>query len=327
MTLSVHDLVACYPGQARRALGGVTFEAPAGATLAIVGPSGAGKTTLLRIVAGLVRAQHGDVRLDGISLARLPPQERRAALVFQDDALLPAMTVRENLRFATSRASLRPVERDARIDAATAALHVPARALERHPGRLSGGERQRVAIARALLSDPRVLLLDEPLAHLDPSLRRSVRNEIAGVHQRFAGPVLYVTHDHEDALSVGDRLAVLIAGRVEDFGEPQRVYDSPGNLTVARFLGARPMNLFEHNGMVVGIRPERVRVAEGSLSGRIARRETTGADVFFDVETERGCIVARTPAGSDLRPGDEIALELPERWMRRFDRATGEARA
>ena len=137
-------------------------------------------------------------------------------------------------------------------------MHVAER-LERRPRQLSGGERQRASIARALLSEPSVLLLDEPLAHLDPSLRRSVRDEIIGVRQRFAGPVLYVTHDHVDAMSVGDRLAVLIDGRLEDIGEPQRVYDAPRTVAVARFLGERPMNFFDEESALVGIRPERVR--------------------------------------------------------------------
>ncbi|MGA8386015.1 MAG: ABC transporter ATP-binding protein, partial [Candidatus Cybelea sp.] len=237
MCLSTHALVACYPRHARPALDCVSLEVSRGTTLAIVGPSGAGKTTLLRVIAGLLRASSGDVRMDGTSIAALAPQERRAALVFQDDALFDNMTVRENLRFALRRNGGAP---EVRVTELASSLHVAER-LERRPRQLSGGERQRASIARALLSEPSVLLLDEPLAHLDPSLRRSVRDEIIGVRQRFAGPVLYVTHDHVDAMSVGDRLAVLIDGRLEDIGEPQRVYDAPRTLAVARFLGERPM--------------------------------------------------------------------------------------
>ncbi|HEY1883743.1 MAG TPA: ABC transporter ATP-binding protein [Candidatus Cybelea sp.] len=321
MALSLRELVACYPGQKRRALDKISFDVEDKATLAIVGPSGAGKTTLLRIVAGLHDPSGGDVCIDDVSQLGLPPQERRAALVFQDDALFANMTVRQNLRFAARDFE----QRDARVTAAAQALHVGDR-LERRPNQLSGGERQRASIARALLSDPAVLLLDEPLAHLDPSLRRSVRDEILGVHERFGGPVLYVTHDHVDAMSVGDRLAVLIGGRLEDIGEPQRVYDAPRTTSVARFLGERPMNLFEHDGALAGIRAERVRLApEGALDGRVARRERTGADLYLEVETARGSIVARVPGDDCTQPGDRVALDLPAAWIRHFD-ANGAAR-
>jgi ABC-type sugar transport system ATPase subunit len=322
--LSIVALVASYPGHKRRALDRVSIEVADGTTLAVVGPSGAGKTTLLRVVAGLVRPSEGDVRLGNVSIARLPPQERRAALVFQDDALLRNMTVRENLRFALRRGAL---ARDERVTALAAALHVT-EPLERRPRQLSGGERQRASIARALLSEPAVLLLDEPLAHLDPSLRRSVRDEIVGVRQRFGGPVLYVTHDHADAMSVGDQLAVLIEGRLEDAGEPQRVYDTPRSVSVARFLGERPMNLFDAGGTLLGIRPERVAIsAEGALPGRITRRETTGADAYLEIQTAQGVLVARVPGSESTAVGDAVNLDLPARWLRRFDAVTGLALA
>jgi len=323
MCLSTHALVAYYPRHARRALDCVSLEVSRGTTLAIVGPSGAGKTTLLRVIAGLLSPSSGDVCMDGLSIAALAPQERRAALVFQDDALFDNMTVRENLRFALRRNGN---PSDVRVTELASALHVAER-LERRPRQLSGGERQRASIARALLSEPSVLLLDEPLAHLDPSLRRSVRDEIIGVRQRFAGPVLYVTHDHVDAMSVGDRLAVLIDGRLEDVGEPQRVYDAPRTIAVARFLGERPMNFFDDESALVGIRPERVRLcAQGAFPGRVTRRETTGADVYLEVQTDRGKIVARAPATDGARPGELVILDLPAQWLRRFTPETGAAR-
>lgn len=322
MGLSTHDLVASYPGQKRHALDRISIDVAGGTTLAIVGPSGAGKTTLLRVIAGLLRPKSGDVRLDGASIAELPPQERRAALVFQDDALFANMTIRKNLRFALRGNGAAP---DERVAALAGALHVGER-LERRPRQLSGGERQRASIARALLSEPAVLLLDEPLAHLDPSLRLSVRDEIVGVRERFAGPVLYVTHDHVDAMSVGELLAVLIDGRLEDFGEPQRVYDAPRTVAVARFLGERPMNLFSDGTRLVGIRPERIAIAPGgAFAGRVTRRETTGADVYLEVQTDRGKLVARATADEGARPGDPVRFDLPAQWLRRFDATTGSA--
>jgi ABC-type sugar transport system ATPase subunit len=316
MTLSARDLTALYPGRSRAAVSSVSFDVAGGTTLAIVGPSGAGKTTLLRAIAGLLRLRAGDVLLDGRSLGRLTPQQRRIALVFQDDALFANMTVRDNLRFAVRDAAQRG---GGRIVAMAAALHV-GDYLDKRPRRLSGGERQRAAIARALLSEPAALLLDEPLAHLDPSLRRSVRDEIAGVHQRFAGPMLYVTHDHVDAMSVGDVLAVMIDGHLEDIGEPQRVYDTPRSVAVARFLGERPMNLFTRDGTTLGIRPERIEVvSNGVVSGRVLRREPTGADAYLDVQTGYGTLSVRVPASHYARAGDDVQLELPAHWLCRFE--------
>ncbi len=319
--LSTTELTFHFGDEARRALDRVSLEVPQGTTLAVVGPSGAGKTTLLRVVAGLLRARSGDVRLDGRSVAGEPPQRRRIALVAQDDALFANMSVRENLRFALRHRQ----GTDEHLAATAAALHV-AKHLDRRPRQLSGGERQRASIARALLSDPLALLLDEPLAHLDPALRRSVRDEVIGVRQRFTGPILYVTHDHAEAMGVGDLLAVLVNGRIEDVGEPQRVYDSPRSLVVARFLGERPMNLFEDRGTIAGIRPERIRLRpDGTLSGSVVRRESTGADAFLEVETGRGRLAVRVPASEPARVGDRIALDLPAESVRRFDPQTGRA--
>ena len=321
--LSTVELCFRYANSARPALERVTLDVPGATTLAVVGPSGAGKTTLLRVIAGLMRAQSGDVRLDGESIAHRPPQARRIALVAQDDALFAHMSVRENLRFALRGRD----ERDARIHTAAQTVQVQSK-LDRRPRQLSGGERQRASIARALLSDPAVLLLDEPLAHVDPSLRRSVRDAVIGVQQSFAGPILYVTHDHVEAMTVGDRLAVLVDGRVEDAGEPQRVFDAPRTLAVARFLGERPMNLFEQNGAIVGIRPERIAVCEnGGLPGRVVRRESAGADAYLEVDTDRGRLTVRIPAATPLHAGDGVALDLPADALRRFDRATGLALA
>jgi ABC-type sugar transport system ATPase subunit len=319
--LSTHELTVRYARRLNPPLDRVSIEVAPGTTLAVVGPSGAGKTTLLRAIAGLLPVR-GDIRLDGNSIVDLPPQERRIALLFQDDALFPTMTVRQNLQFALRHRSR---TNDMVLTETATALHF-ARHLDRRPRELSGGERQRASLARALLSDPVVLLLDEPLAHLDPSLRRSVRDEVIGVRERFAGPILYVTHDHVEALSVGDELAVLIDGRIQDTGAPQRVYDSPATIAVARFLGERPMNLLPDQNAIVGIRPEFVRfAADGALRGRIVRRETTGADAYLDVETERGTIVVRTSASSDERPGQLVTLEFRPQFTRHFDRTTGTA--
>ena len=320
--LTAEELVASYPGSASRALDGASIDVPNGRTLAIVGPSGAGKSTLLRVIAGLMRPRSGDVRLYGKSVVNVSPQERRVAMVFQDDALFGNMTIWKNLHFAIRE---RRVDDDARVTATAQALHVGDK-LRQRPRELSGGERQRASIARALLSDPVALLLDEPLAHLDPPLRRSVRDEVIGVRQRFAGPIVYVTHDHAEAMNVGDELAVLVDGRIEDSGDPRRVYDSPGTVAVARFLGDRPMNLFDEGTYVIGIRPEHVRIdGAGELRGRITRRESTGADAYLSVETERGEVVVRVSDQTAYAAGETTALDFPSQFVRRFRRKTGEA--
>ncbi len=317
--LGAHDLVASY-GR-RLALDHVSISVEPGRTLAVVGPSGAGKTTLLRVIAGLLRPRSGDVTLAGRSIVHAPPQQRRIALVFQDDALFNNMTVRANLRFGLR--SNGPASGAAVRETATA-LHV-AGVLDRRPRELSGGERQRASMARALLSDPLVLLMDEPLAHLDPSLRRTVRDEVVGLRERFPGPIVYVTHDHAEAMSICDELAVLIDGRIEDAGEPAAVFDRPRTTAVARFLGDRPMNVLDGDPLL-GIRPEHVRVvADAELRGRVTRREPTGADAYVVVETPHGAITARVPANLAVRAGDDVGLEFPTEFVRTFDRASGVA--
>ena len=322
--LAVEDIAVTYadPHRPHRALDSVGFSVEPHQTLAIVGPSGAGKTTLLRAIAGLLAPVRGDVKLDGISILRRAPQERRIALVFQDDALFATMNVRENLRFA-----LRRDAGPARIEEAARTLHVSAH-LARRPRDLSGGERQRVALARALLSDPLVLLLDEPLAHLDPALRATVRDGLRDLRERFEGPMIYVTHDHAEAMMVGDMLGVLIDGRLEDYGEPQRVYDAPANLRVAACLGMpATMNLLDGEcETIVGIRPEHVRIAsDASLRGRVERCESVGSDIFLRVRTPRGVIAARVPAGNAYRIGEEVGLDIPDAHTRKYDAKSGEA--
>lgn len=293
---------------------------PANQTLAIVGPSGAGKSTLLRLVAGLLAPQRGELSLYGRALNGVPARERRIALVFQDDALFATMSVRENLRFALRRRE----ERD-RLEEVARTLHVEAH-LDSMPRRLSGGERQRAALARALLSSPRALLLDEPLAHLDPSLRARVRGALRDLRERFDGPILYVTHDHAEAMMIGSLLGVLVDGRLEDVGPPRRVYESPANLRAAAALGVPSMNLFRDGAWMIGIRPEHVRiVADAPLRGRVELQESAGDVAFVTVGTERGRIVAQTRGATEYARDDDVALAWEPQHVRRFDPSSGEA--
>jgi ABC-type sugar transport system ATPase subunit len=323
--LAVRSLAKTFKDRKRSrvALDGVSLDVEPGRTFAIVGPSGAGKSTLLRTIAGLERADSGDVRVGDCSVIGFAPQDRRIAMVFQNDALVPQMTVSENLRFAARGPFMQ-----GRIAETAEALHVEEH-MHRRPGELSGGERQRVAIGRALLSDPLVLLLDEPLAHLDPPLRVRIRDEVVHLRARFSGPIVYVTHDHAEAMAVADELAVMIDGRLEQSGDPQSVYDAPRNLRVARFLGAPPMNLLDGVGtmlgfgdVVIGIRPEHVSIGhDGDLRGAIVRRESVGADVFLHVSTDSGPVIARVASEFAARDEGRVGLRLRRDKILRYDRA------
>ena len=327
MTLRAHDLRVTYDGRSLPALAGVGLEVAPARTLAVVGPSGAGKSTLLRALAGLVRTSSGRIEVAGRALEGLPPQARRIALVFAEPALPEHLTVRANLALVVrSRSHARE-----RIEETAAYLDI-ARHLEHRPSALSTGERQRVAIARALLSEPDVLLLDEPLATLDPALRGRVREELLHVRERFAGPIVLVTHDHTDAMAVADELAVLLDGRIEDCGDPQRVYDAPATARAAALLGARPMNVLpgplfgERPDVLVGLRPERVRVGAGERVATVRRIERTGADGYLHVDLDGHALVARVDARDLPSVGAAIRFAYDERDLKRFDAASGAAR-
>lgn len=304
MPLATHGLAVRYPHAAADALAPADLRVESAHTLAIVGPSGAGKTTLLRAIAGLVRAQ-GVVKLDErVFRGGDPPRERRIAMVFQHDPLVATMTVRENLRFAArDGASVDDIARRFGI----------AEHLSRRPHDISGGERSRAAFARAVLSGARALLLDEPFAHLDPPLRADMLRWMRALRDTFRGPILYVTHDHRDALAAGDRVAVLIGGRIVDVGEPARVYHRPASLAAAQFFGERPMNVldgraFDRPGLRAAFRAEAVRIAADGWRARVLERTYTGSDAYLLVGTDHGEIVMRVPASFSVENELRIAV-------------------
>ena len=317
------ELIARDLQKARR-LQGVSFSVFNAETLVVLGPSGAGKTTLLRIIAGLETADSGTLQLSGSDLLSLAAPQRRVAMVSQDDALFPHMTVYENLSFPLRIRAARAAEIDKRVRSIAAALNIDGH-LPYRPARLSGGERQRAALARAVLSEPRVLLLDEPLAHLDPQLRVHIRREFMRFRSAFSAPAIHVTHDHLEALSIGQRVAIMIDGRIVQIGEPSSVYDWPASVEVARFLGSPPMNLLNGDMEIIGIRPEHVRIDPGALvRGFVTSRESSGADVFAHVRTARGDLIVRLPAAqASPMVGEEVGLEFDQRFVRRFSAGTG----
>lgn len=309
-----------------RRVAGVSLAVGDGETLVVLGPSGAGKTSLLRLLAGLEDPDAGRIRLDGNDVTALPARDRRVALVSQGDSLFPHLTLYQNLAFPM-RLRRRPRAQIERAVLEQAQLLEIDRYLHVRPGQISGGERQRAALARALLSDPRVILLDEPFAHLDPQLRANVRSQFRDARRRFSGAAIHVTHDHGEAMAIGDTLAIMIDGRIVQCGDPQTVYDLPASLDVARFFGAPPMNVLDDEHAVTGIRPEHVVVdGDGPLRGIVEQAETIGPDELLRVTTPRGGVlvrVLRDSGRSTPAVGSRVGLRFPPQFVRRFDRTTG----
>jgi multiple sugar transport system ATP-binding protein len=237
------------------AVDGIDLRTDEGEYLVLLGPSGSGKTTLLRMIAGLERPTHGEVLIGDRVVNDLPPRARRIAMVFQSYALYPHKTVSANIAFPLAAAGMPKEKRPERIRWAASLLGID-HLLDRKPRQLSGGERQRVALARALVREPQVFLLDEPLSNLDAKLRASAREDLKEFQRRVGITTVYVTHDQVEAMGLGDRIAVLDKGRLQQLGTPQQIYHDPANTFVATFVGSPPMNLIEQDGSLVGFRPE-----------------------------------------------------------------------
>ncbi|SFR63493.1 ABC transporter ATP-binding protein [Halogeometricum limi] len=224
------------------AVDGVSLSISEGELLVLLGPSGCGKTTTLRMIAGLESVSGGSVAIGGVDVSEHPPQDRDVAMVFQNYALYPHKTVRENIRFPLRKTDLSKAEQRERIESTAALLDI-ADLLDKEPAALSGGQRQRVAIGRAIGREPSVLLMDEPLSNLDAKLRVRTRSELRSLQQRLGITTVYVTHDQEEAMSIADRIAIMNDGRVEQVGTPEEVYEDPTSAFIAGFLGDPSMNL------------------------------------------------------------------------------------
>jgi ABC-type Fe3+/spermidine/putrescine transport system ATPase subunit len=267
-------------------VGPVTIAIARGEILALLGPSGSGKTTMLRLLAGFETADGGRIAVERDDVTAMPPARRRFGMVFQHYALFPHLDVGENVGFGLAKTPERP----ARIAAALALVDL-AGFERRKVHELSGGQQQRVALARALAPEPRVLLLDEPLSNLDPSLRERTRRELRQLIQRVGITTVFVTHEQEEAFDLGDRVAVLNAGTLEQTGSPEELYERPASLFVATFVGranvfrgAAARALGGSDGTVVVVRPERLRFGTAGLPGVVRERRYTGAAAFFLVE-------------------------------------------
>jgi multiple sugar transport system ATP-binding protein len=293
-----------------------------GETLALLGPSGCGKTTTLRLLAGLDSPSQGRIELHGADITTLPPGDRQVALVFQSYALYPHLSVQGNLELGLQIRGVPEQERHRRIAEVLELLQLEGLELRR-PQQLSGGQRQRVALARALLRQPQLMLLDEPMSNLDAQLREQLRGDLRALLRSAGHPVIYVTHDQQEALGLADRIAVLREGRLQQIGTAQELYRNPSNRFVATFLGRPGINLLEPLGeRQLGLRPEHIALvdAEG-LPARLQRREWLGAQQLLWLESPRGPLRVLCPADASLPE----ALQL--RWRSEdelwFDSSSG----
>ena len=321
----------------------------------LVGPSGCGKSTLLRMIAGLEQITSGEIAIGGRVVNNLPPKERDIAMVFQNYALYPHMTVRDNMAFSLKLRKADQATVDQRVNEAAEILGlVPF--LDRYPRQLSGGQRQRVAMGRAIVRDPQVFLFDEPLSNLDAKLRVQMRTEIKSLHQRLRTTSIYVTHDQVEAMTMADRIVVMHDGRVEQIGTPLELYDRPDNLFVAGFIGSPAMNFIkgrlrldggiwveaadgtrlpappnsrgrEGQAVVYGARPEHLSVggngAGAGVPAVVAVVEPTGADTFVFAELAGTQVCAVFEERHNFRPGETIHLAPRIGAVHLFDEASG----
>ncbi|GIX47475.1 MAG: ABC transporter ATP-binding protein [Candidatus Tectimicrobiota bacterium] len=318
-----------------KAVDGVDLATREGEFLVLLGPSGCGKTTLLRMIAGLEKPTAGEIVIGGQVVNDLPPRARRIAMVFQSYALYPHMTVFRNIAFPLKAQGVPKAMRKDKV-LWSASMFGITHLLQRKPRELSGGERQRVALARALVREPDVFLLDEPLSNLDAKLRNAARDELQQFQRRIGTTTIYVTHDQIEAMGLGDRIAVMNAGKVRQLGPPQEVYDEPADTFVAAFLGSPPMNLVEGDAVIVGFRPEQFLPAElhtaaplVTFTFRLTRVENLGADrLLYGVleapfSGQRAIAKLPSTVTLSLQPGEKYPFAVPQQHLKFFDRTSG----
>lgn len=300
----------------------LNLEVEEGECVALLGPSGCGKSTALRLIAGLDQPDQGDVLIDGESQRKIPANRRRIGMVFQSYALFPHLNVQRNLTLGLQIRGATPAEQKQRVNQILQVVRLSDQA-ERRPAQLSGGQRQRVALARALLRDPLVYLLDEPMSNLDAQLRDDLRPDLRRLILGGPQPVVYVTHDQQEAMALADRIAVLRSGRIEQIGTPQQLYNTPQTCFVAQFIGRPPMNLLEpDSNEVIGIRPEHLQFNPAGLSCRLLNREWHGATQHLLLESSRGNL--RMVCSGDTTIEESSAISWNPRLEHRFDAGNGQ---
>ena len=321
-----------------RAVDGVDLTTREGEFLVLLGPSGCGKTTLLRMIAGLERPSAGEVLIDDHVVNELPPRVRKIAMVFQNYALYPHMTVFKNIVFPL-KAQRVPKDQWKEKVVTAASMFGIEKLLNRKPRELSGGERQRVALARAMVREPTVFLFDEPLSNLDAKLRHSARYELKRFQEEIGITTIYVTHDQVEAMGLGDRIAIMSQGTIRQIGTPHEVYHEPANIFVATFMGSPPMNLIERDEVLVGFRPECFLPKEiydvnddlRSFQFRVWRIEHLGSDrlVYGSLDRDRdgqeAATIAKVPlnVSISIQEGHVYEFAVLAQNIKFFDKVTG----
>ena len=345
----------------QRAVDRVSLAVESGELLVLVGPSGCGKSSLLRMIAGLEEISEGEIAIGGKVVNDLPPGARDIAMVFQNYALYPHMTVFENMAFGLRLRKRPRPEIEQRVRETAALLGIEA-LLERHPRALSGGERQRVALGRAMVRHPQIFLFDEPLSNLDARLRVQMRGEIHRLHQRLKATMVYVTHDQVEAMTLGERIAVLKGGVLQQVADPRTLYHRPANRFVAGFIGSPPMNFLDATvgddgavtlpgapalrpsnapsalaarrgrAVTLGVRPEDLTLEPsgepadgGALPATLDVREPLGNEELLYWSTPAGAVVSRLPGDSGHAEGARATLHFRSDRLRWFDPDTGNA--
>ena len=332
-----------------------------GEFLILVGPSGCGKSTLMNCIAGLEGITGGEIRIDDADISNASPKDRDIAMVFQSYALYPTMTVRDNIAFGLKMRKVPSAQIDEEVSRVATLLQIE-HLLGRKPSQLSGGQQQRVAMGRALARRPKIYLFDEPLSNLDAKLRVEMRTEIKLMHQRLKTTTVYVTHDQIEAMTLGDKVAVMKDGVVQQFGTPKEIYNDPANLFVASFIGSPPMNfiplrlqregerwfaliesgqgrcqlplevaqgeVLEGREVLLGIRPEQITLGGDeslcSLRAEVEVIEPTGPDTMIFVNFNQTKVCCRLASDTALSPGDALTLQLAPDKVLLFDAKTGE---
>jgi multiple sugar transport system ATP-binding protein len=333
---------------------GVSVDIDDGEFVILVGPSGCGKSTLLRMIAGLEDISSGDVRIGGKVVNDRPPKDRDIAMVFQNYALYPHMTVYDNMSFSLRLRKRPTTEIDAKVKHAASILDLD-KLLARYPRQLSGGQRQRVAMGRAIVRDPQVFLFDEPLSNLDAKLRVQMRVEIKELHQRLKTTTIYVTHDQIEAMTMADKIVVMHDGIVEQIGAPLELYDHPKNLFVAGFIGSPAMNFIEgqislvngqfamqtddgiplsvsvpptslQNGqrVIYGIRPEHISLGDAGHMAHVSVIEPTGSETQAFMKLGNNPLVGVFRERIALHPGERLPIRLDPEKAHLFDKASGQ---
>jgi multiple sugar transport system ATP-binding protein len=344
--MSIRDLRKSFG--ATEILRGVSLDVRDEEFVALVGPSGCGKSTLMRLIAGLEAATSGDIVIADRTVTNLPPKQRDVAMVFQNYALYPHLTVRANMGFSLKLRGTDKSEITQKVEEAASILGLET-LLDRYPGQLSGGQRQRVATGRAIVRDPALFLFDEPLSNLDAKLRVQMRTEIKALHQRLRSTIIYVTHDQIEAMTMADRIVVMQSGQIEQEGAPLDLYDRPANAFVAGFLGSPAMNFIDgridagavvaadgtrlpissevtiEDGRLVtwGLRPEHVDLDPTGIATTVEVVEPTGPDTQLLLRLAGKPLVALLRKRVDIRPGQSLNIRIDPSHVHPFDSETG----